>query len=71
MILTLATAVKELIENSIDAGSTTIEVRLKDYGSSLLEVSDNGCGVEPTDFEGLSKFLKFYLWYYYNEAFRI
>ncbi|KAK7083873.1 Mismatch repair endonuclease pms2 [Halocaridina rubra] len=55
VVLTLATAVKELVENSIDAGATSVEVRLKDHAISLLEVCDNGKGVEEDDFEGLSK----------------
>ncbi|XP_022251208.1 mismatch repair endonuclease PMS2-like [Limulus polyphemus] len=54
VILNLATAVKELVENSVDAGSTNIEVRLKEYGSELVEVSDNGVGVHESNFEGLS-----------------
>ncbi|XP_014665866.1 PREDICTED: mismatch repair endonuclease PMS2-like [Priapulus caudatus] len=54
VILTLATAVKELIENSIDAGACVIEVRLKDYGSKLIEVIDNGCGVSDLNFQGLT-----------------
>lgn len=32
-----------------------LELRLKDYGAELIEVSDNGCGVEEENFEGLSK----------------
>ncbi|KAJ0015790.1 hypothetical protein NQD34_014080, partial [Periophthalmus magnuspinnatus] len=55
VVLTLATAVKELVENSVDAGATNIEVRLKDSGAELVEVSDNGKGVEEANFEGLSK----------------
>jgi DNA mismatch repair protein PMS2 len=51
----LATAVKELVENSLDAGARVIEVRLKEYGSELVEVIDNGIGVEEENFEGLSK----------------
>lgn len=31
------------------------DLRLKDYGVALIEVSDNGCGVEEDNFEGLSK----------------
>nr|AAA87031.1 PMS2 [Mus musculus] len=54
VILSLSTAVKELIENSVDAGATTIDLRLKDYGVDLIEVSDNGCGVEEENFEGLA-----------------
>jgi DNA mismatch repair protein PMS2 len=53
VILDLATAVKELMENSIDAGATSIEVRLKEHGSELIEVADNGQGVKPADYEAL------------------
>jgi DNA mismatch repair protein PMS2 len=53
VILDLATAVKELIENSIDAGATSIEVRLKEHGSELIELADNGHGVKPADYEAL------------------
>ncbi|KAL6095271.1 pms2 [Pungitius sinensis] len=54
VVLTLATAVKELVENSIDAGATSVDVRLKEYGAELVEVSDNGKGVEEANFEGLT-----------------
>ncbi|RXG51803.1 Mismatch repair endonuclease PMS2 [Armadillidium vulgare] len=54
VVLTLATAVKELVENSIDAGATSVEIKLVENGSSIIEVSDNGKGVEPCDFEGLT-----------------
>ncbi|KND04087.1 DNA mismatch repair protein MutL [Spizellomyces punctatus DAOM BR117] len=54
VILDLATAVKELVENSIDAGATSIEVRLKEYGSESVEVIDNGFGISPHDYSTLA-----------------
>ncbi|KAM9012398.1 mismatch repair endonuclease PMS2 [Ara ararauna] len=54
VVLNLGTAVKELVENSLDAGATNIDIKLKDYGAELIEVSDNGCGVEEENFEGLT-----------------
>ncbi|XP_078146754.1 mismatch repair endonuclease PMS2 [Centroberyx gerrardi] len=54
VVLTLATAVKELVENSIDAGATNVDVKLKDSGVELVEVSDNGKGVDEANFEGLT-----------------
>ncbi len=44
---------KELVENSIDAGATSVEIRLTEHGSKLIEVIDNGIGVEESNFEGL------------------
>lgn len=54
VVLSLCTAVKELVENSIDAGATNIEIRLKEFGADLIEVSDNGDGVEEKNFKGLT-----------------
>lgn len=42
------------MENSVDAGATKIDVRLKGSGTELLEVIDNGYGVREVDFDGLS-----------------
>ncbi len=44
-----ASAVKELVENAIDAGADKIQLILKDAGKSLIQVIDNGCGMSLTD----------------------
>src|SRR6201995_4897756 len=44
-----ASAVKELIENAIDAGADKIQLIIKDAGKSLIQVIDNGCGMSLTD----------------------
>ena len=44
-----SSAVKELIENSIDAGSKSIFVDVADGGKTLIRVTDDGCGMTPTD----------------------
>lgn len=44
-----ASVVKELVENAIDAGSTSIKINLKDAGKTLIQIIDNGCGMSATD----------------------
>ena len=44
-----ASAVKELMENSLDAGATQIDLVVKDAGKALIMVVDNGCGMSETD----------------------
>jgi len=57
----LAVAVKELVENSIDAGATLVEIKLKDQGLQGVEVSDNGSGVEEANLEGMSEYRNIHL----------
>ncbi|MBD0331265.1 MAG: DNA mismatch repair endonuclease MutL [Chitinophagaceae bacterium] len=44
-----ASAVKELLENAVDAGATEIKVIINDAGKSLIQVIDNGVGMSETD----------------------
>ena len=46
-----ASALKELVENAIDAGATAIHIRLSEGGLALIEVSDDGCGMDRAEIE--------------------
>ncbi|CAI5717986.1 unnamed protein product [Peronospora effusa] len=54
-VLDLATAVKELVENALDAGASQIEVKLTEFGRDAFEVSDNGVGVTPENYMLLAR----------------
>nr|XP_019000494.1 uncharacterized protein I203_06911 [Kwoniella mangroviensis CBS 8507]OCF63955.1 hypothetical protein I203_06911 [Kwoniella mangroviensis CBS 8507] len=53
VVLDLQGAIKELVENSLDAGATAIDVRIKDNGLDSVEISDNGSGIAETDWESI------------------
>ncbi|GAV30222.1 hypothetical protein PMKS-003731 [Pichia membranifaciens] len=53
VITDLNNIVKELVENSIDANSTSINVTFRKFGLDGLEVSDNGDGIKAEDFQNL------------------
>ncbi|KAJ1934732.1 ATP-binding mismatch repair protein, partial [Kickxella alabastrina] len=49
VIVDLATAVKELLENGLDAGATLVDIKMKDSGLASISVSDNGQGIKEED----------------------
>jgi DNA mismatch repair protein PMS2 len=55
VIIDLKSAVKELVENSVDAGANSVEVKFINYGLLGFEVTDNGKGVREEDFEIIAK----------------
>ena len=55
VVLDLAGAVKELVENALVAGASNVEIRLKDHGAESVEVVDNGSGVNPEHYAALTQ----------------
>ncbi|CAM1511107.1 Fc.00g086200.m01.CDS01 [Cosmosporella sp. VM-42] len=54
VIIDLCSVVKELVENSIDAGATSIDVRFRNQGLDLIEIQDNGSGISPANYTALA-----------------
>ena len=54
VITDLISAVKELVDNSIDAGANQIELTFQNYGIDSIECSDNGSGINETNFQTLT-----------------
>ena len=52
-----SSAVKELLENALDAGATMVTVEIQRGGITFIRISDNGCGIDPED---MPEFLKKY-----------
>ncbi|KAL4898047.1 hypothetical protein BDV59DRAFT_169153 [Aspergillus ambiguus] len=54
VIVDLCSVAKELVENSLDAGATSIEVRFKNNGLDAIEVQDNGSGISRDNYENIA-----------------
>ena len=54
VIVDLCSVAKELVENSLDAGATSIEIRFKNHGLDSIEVQDNGPGISSDNYETIA-----------------
>jgi len=55
VVVDLSTAIKELVENSLDAGAKKVEIKIKDYGKTFIQVADDGAGVEKENYANLAR----------------
>lgn len=51
----IASAIKELVENALDAGARSIDVKLANYGLDSISVSDDGAGIRASDFSAVAR----------------
>ncbi|SPO44398.1 related to PMS1 - DNA mismatch repair protein [Moesziomyces antarcticus] len=54
VVLDLQTAVKELVENALDASASNIAINFRDYGADSFEVVDNGSGIDPSNYASVA-----------------
>ncbi|GAA5987368.1 hypothetical protein JCM10908_001929 [Rhodotorula pacifica] len=54
VVIDLQAAVKELVENALDAGATIVSVKFREHGVDEIEVEDNGRGIDKEDWPGLA-----------------
>ena len=56
-----SSVIKELTENALDAGATTVEIEIADGGSSYMRVSDNGSGMSEEDAKKIKRYISLVL----------
>ena len=66
-----ASIVKELVENAIDAGSTSVKIEIKDGGISFIRITDNGCGILQARLRQWKTCLTSRLWDFVERRFQV
>jgi DNA topoisomerase VI subunit B len=55
VILDLCAAVKELVENALDASAKTVDISIKEWGLESLVVADDGTGIHKQNFQSIGR----------------